>query len=93
MSARRSCVRKQNGGQLCPQGREPTIWGQVGRRYGEYPDFTRWVYDALCSNQPYRKKFKISVEHLGDFETLQERLHAEVAASNTVVPWLVLVGA
>jgi hypothetical protein len=60
---------------------------------GSDPDFTRWVYDAVCSSQPHIKKFNLPVEPIGDFDTLQQRLQQEVAASNTVVPWLALVGA
>ena len=60
---------------------------------GSDPDFTRWVYDALCSKKPVIEKLDLSIARLGDMDTLQERLQAEVAASNTVVPWLALVGA
>jgi hypothetical protein len=34
-----------------------------------------------------------SLEKLGDLDTLQQRLQEEVASSNTVVPWIALVGA
>jgi len=34
-----------------------------------------------------------SLEKLGDLDTLPERIQAEVAASNTVVSWMALIGA
>ena len=57
------------------------------------PDFTRWVSDVLRSVLPQIQKLNLSLEALGDLDTLQERLQKEVASSNTVVPWLALVGA
>jgi ubiquinone/menaquinone biosynthesis C-methylase UbiE len=60
---------------------------------GSDPDFTRWSYDVLCSLRPQIEQFNLSLEALGDFDTLPERLQAEVSAANTVVPWIALVGA
>jgi ubiquinone/menaquinone biosynthesis C-methylase UbiE len=60
---------------------------------GSDPDFTRWSYDVLCSLRPQIEQLNLSLETLGDFDTLPERLQAEVAAANTVVPWIALVGA
>ena len=60
---------------------------------GQDSDFTRWVSDVVTSVRPQIEKFNISCETLGDLDTLQQRLHEEVAASNTVVPWLAMVGA
>jgi len=60
---------------------------------GSDPDFTRWSYDLLSSLQPQVERFHLSLEALGDFDTLAERLQAEVAASKTVVPFVALVGA
>ncbi|MBV8278192.1 MAG: class I SAM-dependent methyltransferase, partial [Verrucomicrobia bacterium] len=57
------------------------------------PDFTRWVSDSLRSVLPQIQKLNLSVEALGDFDTLQERLQHEVRTSNTVVPWIGLVAA
>jgi len=57
------------------------------------PDFTRWVSDSLRSVLPQIQKLNLSVEALGDFDTLQERLQHEVRMSNTVVPWIGLVAA
>ncbi len=60
---------------------------------GSDPDFTRWTYDLLCSLRPQLQQQNLSLEQLGDFATLPERLHAEVVASKTVVPFVALVGA
>jgi len=60
---------------------------------GSDPDFTRWIYDLLCSLRPQIQQQNLSLEPLGDFATLPERLQAEVAASRTVVPFVALVGA
>jgi hypothetical protein len=34
------------------------------------------------------ENLNLPIEKLGDLDTLQQRLQEEVAASNTVVPWL-----
>ena len=60
---------------------------------GYEPDFTRWVSDVVHSVRPQIQKLNLSTEALGDLETLQKRLQSEVASSNTVVPWLAVVGA
>jgi ubiquinone/menaquinone biosynthesis C-methylase UbiE len=60
---------------------------------GTDPDFTRWIYDVLCSLRPQIRQLDLSLETLGDLDTLPERLQAEAAASKTVVTWLALVGA
>ena len=60
---------------------------------GTDPDFTRWMYDVLCSLWPKIQSFNLSLEALGDFTTLQERLQAEAAASTTILPYTALVGA
>jgi ubiquinone/menaquinone biosynthesis C-methylase UbiE len=57
------------------------------------PDFTRWTSDSLQSVLPQIQKLNLSLEALGDLDTLEERLQNEVALSNTVVPWIALVGA
>ena len=60
---------------------------------GHDPNFTRWLADVLRTNRPHLSKFRISADPLGDLDTLQDRLQAEVASSKTVVPWLSMVGA
>jgi protein-L-isoaspartate O-methyltransferase len=60
---------------------------------GNNQEFTRWVYDVICTLQPKIREFGLPLEQLGDLATLRERLHDEIAASNSVVPILPLVGA
>jgi SAM-dependent methyltransferase len=60
---------------------------------GADSDFTRWVYDILCSLRPHVGRHNLSLQPLGDFETLPARMHSEVATSNSVVPYVALVGA
>jgi len=57
------------------------------------PDFINWVYDVIRSLQPQIQQQNLSLEALGDLDTLPRRLHAEVAALNAVVPYVALVGA
>src|SRR6266481_268324 len=60
---------------------------------GNNPDFTRMIHDVLCSLRPQIEQLNLSVQTLGDFDTLQERLQAEVVASKTVVTWMALISA
>src|SRR5215472_741053 len=60
---------------------------------GNASDFMLWIYDLLCSMRPQIEKHNISLEALGDFETLAARLEAEVTQSKSVVPYVALVGA
>jgi 2-polyprenyl-3-methyl-5-hydroxy-6-metoxy-1,4-benzoquinol methylase len=63
----------------------PTM--QVEMPLGNGPDFTQRIYDVLCSLRPRIHQLNLHPENLGDFDTLQERLQAEIAASNTLVPF------
>ena len=60
---------------------------------GDDPDFTGWMYDVICSLRPQIQQLNLSLETLGNFDTLLERLQAEVAASNGVASWMAVVGA
>jgi protein-L-isoaspartate O-methyltransferase len=60
---------------------------------GSKPDFSRWTYDLLCSLRPQVQQQNLSLEPLGDFGTLPERLQAEIDAAKTAVPFVALVGA
>src|SRR5713226_2406981 len=60
---------------------------------GNDPDFIRWMYDVMCSLRPQIERLNLSLKKLGDFDTLLERLQAEVAASNGVASWMAVVGA
>jgi methyltransferase family protein len=60
---------------------------------GDDSDFVRWIYDVICSLRPQSQQLNLSLEKLGDFDTLLERLQAEFAASNRVASWMGIVGA
>jgi len=60
---------------------------------GSGPDFTQWIYDLLCSLRPQIHQHNLSLEPLGDFDTLPTRLQTEVATSKSVAPFIALVGA
>jgi ubiquinone/menaquinone biosynthesis C-methylase UbiE len=60
---------------------------------GTDPYFAGWIYDLLCTLRSQIERLNLSLEPLGDWGTLPERLQAEVAASNTFVSWVALVGA
>jgi ubiquinone/menaquinone biosynthesis C-methylase UbiE len=66
---------------------------QMEAPLGDDPDFIRWMYDVMCSLRPQIQQLNLSLEKLGDFDTLLERLQAEVAASNSVTSWMAVVGA
>lgn len=60
---------------------------------GDDPEFTRWIFDLFCTVRLQSQNLGLSLEKLGDLETFPDRMQAEVAAANTVVPWVALVGA
>jgi ubiquinone/menaquinone biosynthesis C-methylase UbiE len=60
---------------------------------GNDQDFTQGIYDLLCSLRPQIQKVNLNFDTLGNFDTLPERLQAEVAASKRVVTWLAVVSA
>jgi SAM-dependent methyltransferase len=60
---------------------------------GDDSDFVRWIYDVICSLRPQSRQLNLSLEKLGDFDTLLERLQAEVAASNRIASLMGIVGA
>jgi len=60
---------------------------------GSDAEFTRLIYEVLGSLRPLAQQLNVPVETLGDFNTLPDRILAEVAASNTVVSFVPLVGA
>jgi 2-polyprenyl-3-methyl-5-hydroxy-6-metoxy-1,4-benzoquinol methylase len=60
---------------------------------GNDPEFTRWIPDVIGSLMPLVHQFNLPLEPLGDLNTLPERIHAEVTASNSVVTWMALIGA
>ena len=60
---------------------------------GHDPDFTRWLSDVTISIRPQIERLNLPLDKVGNLDTLQRRLHEEVASSKTVVPWLALVRA
>jgi len=60
---------------------------------GNDPEFIRWVPDVLGSLLPQVQQFNLPLEPLGDLATLPQRLQAEIAAANTIVSWMAMVGA
>ena len=60
---------------------------------GKEPDLAQWYYDTVCSLRPQMQRLHLPVESLGSFDTLVERLQAEVAGSKTVACWFASVGA
>ena len=59
---------------------------------GSDPDFTRIISDLVCSLRPLAKQHKVSLAELGDLNTLNNRIHAEIATANTVVSVVPLLG-
>ncbi len=93
---RRSGANPEIGLALYPIFREAGLLGptmQMEVPLGTDPDFIRWIYDVLCSLRPQIQQHHLPLESLGDFEALPMRLQAEVATSNTVVPWMAVLGA
>jgi SAM-dependent methyltransferase len=55
-------------------------------------DFISVISDLVCSLRPLAKQHSVSLEELGDLNTLRDRLRAEIVAANTVVTLIPLVG-
>ena len=60
---------------------------------GNDPESVRWTCDLLRSLRPQIERLGLSVEKVGDFETLSERLRHEAVASGTAAPCVALIGA
>ena len=56
-------------------------------------DFLRVTSDLLRSLQPLAAQHNVSLKELGDLDTLLDRICAEIAAANTVVSVVPLLGA
>jgi SAM-dependent methyltransferase len=59
---------------------------------GSDAGFIQVISDLVCSLQPLAKQYSVSLEELGDLNTLRDRICAEVAAANTVVTVVPLLG-
>jgi SAM-dependent methyltransferase len=60
---------------------------------GSDANFTSLMCDLLGSMRPLIQQHHVSLEALGDLDTLSDRIQAEVIASKTVVSFVPLVGA
>jgi ubiquinone/menaquinone biosynthesis C-methylase UbiE len=60
---------------------------------GSDVDFLRVISDLLCSLRPLTEQHNVSLKELGGLDTLPDRICAEIAAANTVVSIVPLVGA
>ena len=60
---------------------------------GSDAESTGIILDVLGSLRPLAQHHHVSLEALGDFDTLSERVQAEVATASTVVSFIPLVGA
>ena len=59
---------------------------------GSDANFTSLVSDLISSVRPLALQHSVSLDELGDLDTLSACIQAEVAASNTVVSFVPLVG-
>jgi len=60
---------------------------------GSDANCTQQPADVLRSVHPLARQNNVSLEEVGDLETLADRLHVEVARSNTVVNYIPIVSA
>jgi SAM-dependent methyltransferase len=60
---------------------------------GSDANLTGLICDLLGSLRPLAQQYNVSLEVLGDLDTLWDRIDTEVKASNTVVSFVPLVGA
>jgi hypothetical protein len=60
---------------------------------GSDAGFVRIISDLVCSLQPLAMVHNVSLEELGDLNTLRDRICAEIAAANTMVNVVPLLGA
>jgi SAM-dependent methyltransferase len=55
-------------------------------------DFLRVISELVCSLRPLAEQHNVSLEELGNLDTLPDRICAEIAAANTVVSIVPLLG-
>jgi hypothetical protein len=56
-------------------------------------DFLRVIADLVWSLRPLAEQHGVSLEELGNLDTLCDRIAAEITAANTVVSVVPLLGA
>ena len=59
---------------------------------GNDANLTSLICDLLRSMRPLIQQHNVSLEALGNLDTLSDRIQAEVVASNTAVSFVPLVG-
>ena len=69
----------------------PNMWMEIPMGGDSF--FAGWDYDLLCSVRPQMQQHNLSCEALGNFETLRERLDAELVALKSPGACIGLVGA
>jgi len=52
-----------------------------------------WLYDLFCTLLPQMRQVNLSLEGLGNMDTLSERIRSEVETSKSPVPCVALIGA
>src|SRR6476646_11705996 len=60
---------------------------------GSELDFLRVISGLLCSLRPLAEQHNVSLQEVGNLDTLPDRICAEIAAANTVVSIVPLLGA
>jgi len=60
---------------------------------GRDPEFARWLPDTLKSVAPNIDPADPHIKAVGDFETLQGRLLAEIERQEAIVAWISMIGA
>ena len=104
-----SCVLRSIHGTILRSGANPemglalySVFQEVGlpapKMHLEIPlgsdvDFLRVICGLVCSLRPLSEQHNVSLEELGGLDTLPDRVCAEIAAANTVVSIVPLLGA
>jgi ubiquinone/menaquinone biosynthesis C-methylase UbiE len=69
----------------------PTL--QMEIPVGDDPVAALWIYDLFCTLRPQMGQLNLSLEGLGNVDTLWERIQSEVERSKNPVPCVALIGA
>ena len=69
----------------------PTL--QMEIPVGDNPAAALWIYDLFCTLLPQMQQLNLSLEGLGNVDTLLERIQSEVESSKNSVPCVALIGA
>src|SRR5215472_3732669 len=69
----------------------PTL--QMEIPVGDNSGAVLWIYDLFCALLPQMQQLNLSLEGVGNLDSLLERIQSEVGESKTPVPCVALVGA